>query len=154
METMTLEQMYYIGELIAAVAVIMSLVYVAKEVNQNTNVLKLNNSSEFIRWNTGMAESIATQREVGETWLKGETDFDSLDEVDKRRMILFEWRAISAWNHYFHLHQNNLIEEHLWKELLWVFENIGRRQSVKESWKFFKSAYDEPYQNFMGQYLE
>ena len=96
MESLTLEQIYYIGQTIAVVALIISLIYVAKEVHQNTTMLRMNNSNEFIRWNTGLAGSIATQREVGETWIKGDSDFDSLDEVDKQRMILFEWQAISA----------------------------------------------------------
>jgi hypothetical protein len=35
MESLTLEQAYYIGELIAAIVVIMSVVYLALQVNQS-----------------------------------------------------------------------------------------------------------------------
>lgn len=52
------------------------------------------------------------------------------------------------------MRQNNLIEDHLWIELIWIFENLGKRQAVRESWKIFKGAYDQPYQDFMSQYLE
>lgn len=90
METLTLEQAYYIGELIAAVAVIISLIYVAKEIRQNTNMLRINSSREFVRWNTDLVEPLSSQREVCENWMKGDSDLDSLDEVDKQRAMLFE----------------------------------------------------------------
>ncbi len=154
MESLTLEQASYVAEVIGVILIIVSLIYVAKEVRQNTDMLQINSSREFVRWNTDLVEPIANQREVCENWMKGESGFDSLDEVDKQRLILFEWRAISAWNNYFHMRQNNLIEDHLWKELVWIFENIGKRQAVRESWKVFKGAYDQPYQDFMSQYLE
>ncbi len=41
METLTLEQMYYIGELVAAFVVLISLVYMAIQLRQNTNAIKL-----------------------------------------------------------------------------------------------------------------
>ena len=44
METMTLEQMYYIGELIATVAFVMPLLYVGIQIRQNTYTIKLNSA--------------------------------------------------------------------------------------------------------------
>ncbi len=72
MESLTLEQIYFIGQTIAAVAVIISLIYVAKGVHQNTDMLWINSSCEFVRWNTDLVKPIANQREVCENWVKDE----------------------------------------------------------------------------------
>ncbi len=40
METLTLEQAYYIGELIAAAVVVLSLLFVAQQLRQNTSAIK------------------------------------------------------------------------------------------------------------------
>jgi len=154
MESLTLEQMSYIAEVIGVILIIISIIYLAMEIRLNTKMLRVSNSREFVQWNTELVEPLANQREICETWVKADSDFDSLDQVDKQRMILFEWRAISAWNNFYHLRQNNLVEDHLWKELTWIFENIGKRQSVRKSWKIFKDGYEQPFQDFMSQYLE
>ena len=41
METLTLEQAYYIGELVASFVVLISLVYMAIQLRQNTNAIRL-----------------------------------------------------------------------------------------------------------------
>jgi hypothetical protein len=43
---MTLEQIAFIGEIIASIAVIASLVYVARRVGQNTAMMRVNAASE------------------------------------------------------------------------------------------------------------
>ena len=47
MEILTLEQAYYISQLIGTLAVIISLVYVAKQIRQNTNTIKLNSAQNL-----------------------------------------------------------------------------------------------------------
>ena len=44
MEPLTLEQAYYIGELIAAFVVIVSVIYLALQVRQNTQVILTSNT--------------------------------------------------------------------------------------------------------------
>lgn len=88
------------------------------------------------------------------TWIRGDTEFDSLDKIDQQRLVLFEWRAISAWNNYFHLRRENLIDEQIWIEMLWVFETIGRRQAVRASWQIWKGAHSPEFQEFMERCLE
>jgi hypothetical protein len=45
MENITLEQIYYIGELIAVIAVIASLLYAGKQMKQNTEAMQVNAAS-------------------------------------------------------------------------------------------------------------
>ena len=46
---MTLEQYAYLGEIIAAIAVVASLIYVAKQLGQNTELMRVGASSERLQ---------------------------------------------------------------------------------------------------------
>ena len=151
---MTLEQYAYLGEIIAAIAVIASLVYVAREVRQNTNMMRVNNADNFVDFNISLTNPVATSREFGELWAKGWTDFASLDAVDRQRLVVFEWSAISGWHNWFNLRQQSLISDSQWTELTGIFRNLGQRQSIREAWKTFRDIYDKSFQEFMAQYLE
>ncbi len=55
-----------------------------------------------------LTEAFIANRELAEIWVKGESDFDILDEVDRQRLMFFERRAIVWWHHTFQLHRRGL----------------------------------------------
>ena len=151
---MTLEQYSQIGEIVAAISVIASLIYVARQLHQNTNMMSVGNAQHFVDFNISLVGPIVANRELADLWIKGDSDFENLDPIDKQRIIMFEWQAIAGWHNFFNLRQQRLVTEEQWQEVLWIFENIGRRQAVREAWKIFKGGYSKPFQDFMVQYLE
>jgi len=139
---MTLEQFAYLAQIVAAVAVIASLIYVARELRQNTNAMRINNADTFVDFNLRLNTPFAMDREFAELWVKGGSDFDSLDQVDQQRLLIWEFQAIAAWSRYFNLRQQGLIAEAQWRELVGTFALFGERQSVRASWRAFKDIYD------------
>ena len=64
METLTLEQAYYIGELVAAFVVLISLVYMAIQLRQNTNAIKLGTAHAVAEEFRGMFSLIASTQGI------------------------------------------------------------------------------------------
>jgi hypothetical protein len=150
---MSLEHLAYLSEIVGVVLVIASLIYVGKQLRQNTDVMRLNAAGSYVNLQERLCGEVANNRELAEYWLKGASEFDSLDEVDKQRVLLFEWRAITAWNQLFQLRQDGLMPESQWNELLWAIRNFGRRQSAREAWQVFKDAFGRPFQDFVSEYM-
>ena len=151
---MTLEQYAQFGEIVAAIAVIASLIYVAQQLHQNTDMMRVGNAQHFVDFNISLVGPIVANRELAKLWIKGGSDFETLDPIDKQRIVMLEWQAIAGWYNFFNLRQKHLMSDEQWHEVVWVFEHIGRRQAVREAWKTFKSGYDKSFQEFMAQYLE
>jgi hypothetical protein len=95
---MSLEDLGNIGEFVAAVAVVVSLIYLAVQIRQNTAQL-VQNAEEF-RMSFRQQEYgriidfnsvVIASRDVGDLLDRGRTDFDSLDGADRQR-----------WNAYLH----------------------------------------------------
>lgn len=151
---MTLEQWAYVGQITAAIAVIASLIYVARQLKQNTNAMIVSNADNFVNFNFQLNTPFALDREFAELWVQAGSDFASLDEVDRQRLIIWEFQAIAAWSNWFNLRQKRLISDAQWSELENTFELFGERQSVREAWKLFKRGYTPEYQRFMARYFE
>ena len=152
----TLEQVYYVGELVGVVVVVASLWFVAKEIRQNTNQLRVSASNAWVELQMRLVTGIAENREVAELWIKGETDadFEALDAVNQNRLVQFEFRALCAWSNLFELREQGLLPDAQWHELNAIIKKLSERRSIRESWKTFNDIYDKPFKNFAGQYLD
>jgi hypothetical protein len=150
-----LEQTYYVGELIGVVVVILSLLFVAKEIRQNTNQLRIGASNAWVDLQMQLSSGLAENREVAELWVRGDadSDFDALDSVDKTRLVMFEHRAISAWSNLFHLRQQGLLPDPQWNELNGVMKTLGKRRAIRESWQTFRDSFDKSFQDFADPHL-
>ena len=85
MESITLEQMYYIGEIIAAIAVIASLLYVGRQIQQNAEALQAGQRQAILAEDTNYLTQVINHPEITLAWTKPElTD----EEVVKLRMAL------------------------------------------------------------------
>jgi len=151
---MNLQQWAALGDIAAAIAVVASLIYVARQLRQNTNAMIVSNADNFVNFNFQLNTPFALDREFAELWVRAGSDFASLDEVDRQRLIIWEFQAIAAWSNWFNLRQKGLISDANWAELENTFELFGQRQSVREAWKTFKSGYTPEYQKFMAQFFE
>jgi len=150
---MTLEQVAYFGEIIAALSVIASLVYVARRVGQNTAMMRVNAASDRLQREYDIASPMIESREIAEIWIKAASDFDSLDDVDQERMMVYERRAIALWHHIFVLRQQGLYADAEWHEAIWMIQNFGRRQANREAWRIVKDAFEKPFQEFVDDQI-
>ncbi len=149
---MTLEQFAYLGEILAAVAVVASLIYVARQLGQNTAIMRANASHERVQRDKELSSAVSGSQEFAELWAKGGSDFESLGEIEKLRLIFFERSAILHWHNMFGLRRNNLLSDADWRELLWIIRNLGgRREAILEAWKMFKDSFEEPFQEFIEE---
>lgn len=83
---MTLQDLGALGEIIGAVAVVLSLLYVAAQIRQNTRSLR---SATSFAVNQALAELngrwVANTDGFTDLWLRGCADLDSLDPTERER---------------------------------------------------------------------
>ena len=146
-----LEQLAYAADIFGVILVVASLIYVAQQVRQNTSMMRSAAASGFVELDFILSNSMIENRDVAEIWVRGESDFGAMDEVDRARMLVFERRALEAWQHNFYMHQEGLFPDYKWEQQKWLVRNFGRRQSVRAAWKAFGTGYGAEFQEFMEQ---
>lgn len=141
------------GEFVGAIAVVVTLIYLATQIRQNTNALRMGAASERLERDYEIVLPVIESREFAEVWLKGADRLEELDEVDRQRVFLFERRALTLWAHIYQLRTQGLLPDASWHEQTWVMQNIGRRQAIREAWQLYKGSYETPFQQFLeGQF--
>ena len=146
-----LEQLAYAADIFGAILVVASLIYVAQQVRQNTSMMRSAAASGFVELDYIVSNSMIENRDVAEIWVRGERDFDAMDEVDRARMLVFERRALELWQHSSYMRQEGLFPDYKWEQQKWLVRNFGRRQSFRAAWKAFGTGYGVEFQEFMEQ---
>ena len=150
---MTLEQLAYLAQILGVGLVVASLIYVGRQLKQNTETMRQNAAGYYLNLQDRLCGEVSNNRELAECWHKAASDFASLDEVDKQRAILFEQRAIAAWNQLFLLRQDGLVPDSQWQELIWSVKHFGSRQSARQCWSVSKASFGKPFQDFISEHM-
>jgi hypothetical protein len=151
---MSLEGFALVAEIIASIAVVITLVYVIMQLRQNLDFMRASASSERVQRDFDLAQALIENREMAKVWAKGDSEFNELEHVDKIRLMFFERRAIVHWHNMFELYNKKLLPESDWVELNWLIKNLGQRQAIKETWQYFRGSFDYAFQQFMDGNLD
>src|SRR3954453_19254489 len=99
---MSFEQISYLAQIVASVAVVASLVFVAFQIKQNTAALQRNEHNSTMEQWTVIRMAIATHRDIAELMTVGLNGGRPLDGADQLRLeqILQEnaWAAFHIWD--------------------------------------------------------
>jgi hypothetical protein len=98
--TVNWEALSAIAELLGAIGVLASLLYLATQIRQNTVWLRQQafqqGTNEVRRWASHFSESHANS----ELFLKGQRDFSSLDPIEHFRFTMMIFELCSVWGTY------------------------------------------------------
>lgn len=99
---MTIEELGAPGELLAAVATIVTLIYLALQLRQNTAALRLSQSRAIESDAQNARGRFVTIRNVAELYIAGFTRPEALDQADRLRFhmlldqLFFDWQVTTA----------------------------------------------------------
>jgi len=96
---MSLEQISYIAQIVAAVAVVGSLIYVGLQLRQNTAQMERAEANATHAQQSAIRMAIVTNRDIAQLWLMGLSDDGELNSADELRFeTLLEERVIAGWH--------------------------------------------------------
>ena len=125
-----------VGEIISAIAVVLSLLYVGAEVRQNTRAIEGTTYQAVVRASNEYLLAVATDSTFAEILVRSWSDPSQLTAVQKVRLFYHErvfWRNME--NTYFQ-HEKGVLGEQEWE----VYYGIACRRKNEETWKQHASA--------------
>lgn len=103
-----------IAELLGAIAVVVSLVYVAAQVKANTRQARLDGARDLAVRVSEISIAVASSREAGQLLLRGGGDYDNLDAVDQVRFRALMNALFRGLEQQFHLRREGALDEEEW----------------------------------------
>ena len=111
---MTVQDLGSIGELIAAIATVATLGYLAIQIRQNTASVRMAShrgvADQFQQTNLAVLQDPA----VSEVVMRGLPDSSSLSDLERFRFELFLMAIFRTYEELYQLSQKGLIDEELW----------------------------------------
>jgi hypothetical protein len=148
---MTLEDLADIAQIVASFGVIVSLIYLARQVVQNTRMMRAGVSSDRVQRDFDLTSPIFNNRDFAEKWCKARDGLDALDEIDQVRVVMHSRSALKHWHNMFAMRRQHLVSDADWDELLWLIQHFGGIQNTRAAWAMFKDSFEKPFQDFIEQ---
>ena len=99
---MSLEQVFFLSQIVASVAVVASLIFVGRQVRENTLAIQRNEHNSTMEQWTVIRQAIARHRDIAELMSAGLAGRRKLDAADQLRLdqMLQEvgWAAFHIWD--------------------------------------------------------
>jgi hypothetical protein len=132
---MNLSDLANLGQIIGAVAVVISLFYVASQIRQNTNAVRSATAQtvheHFAKW----YHLVAADDELAQIVPKGLRDYTSLSEKEKVRLVATFMAFLSYSQNAFLKWREGLLAPPLWRGWELVIMNLVCAPGGKAFWK-------------------
>ena len=111
---MNLQSLAYIGEIIGTVVVILSLVYLAVQVRQNTEAQRTENYARALERLAAFQSMLSKDGDISIIFSKGLGAYSKLTTQEKLRFNWALYEAFGAFEFMFHAARKNSIDEEIW----------------------------------------
>jgi hypothetical protein len=153
MESLTLEQIYFMSEIIGVFAVVVSLVYVGLQVKQNTQSIRLNTVHNIAEGQREVNSMMATNSELSAIVHKGLQDIESISGIDKFQFYTWAYATLRPLEDAYFQYLEGAFEDNHWQALSRQFINLIKLPGLLAYWEDRKFVYSDAFQQFMDDEL-
>ncbi len=134
MPKIRLNELAQIAEIIAAVAVVMSLIYVGKEVQSNTAAVRGAAMQAVATADADALLTIAADATLSEIVRLGHQDPSQLTPPDAFRYGLFMRQFWLSFQNIYQQSELSLIDQSVWRSYVSIICGMASRPGVQETW--------------------
>ena len=135
MSRFKLAEFAQIAEIVAAIAVIISLIYVGKEVQNNTSAIRGASMQAIATTDADALMTIASDADLSEIVRLGDQDPSQLSPADAFRYNLFMRQFWLSFQNIFQQSELGLIESSVWRSYLTVICGMYSSRGPRETWQ-------------------
>lgn len=151
---MTLSDLGNLGEFVSAFAVVVSLLYLAAQIRQNTRQVR---ASTFQGVARGWQEFIyaASSDDRGLVWAKGCADPTSLNEEEAVKFALLVRAYFRGYENDYYQFRQGTFDAEPWEGYLSALRNDGLcRPGIRAQWESDRGNFNEEFAAFIDRELE
>jgi hypothetical protein len=150
---MTLQDLGNIGEFIAAIGVIVSLVYLATQIRQNTRAVRSSASHAITDARVDFLKSISDNPEVSQMFFSGLSDREALDPAERTRFDIMMTRFMATMENYHYQNRQGAMDPEQWTRVLGVLRRFMSTPGG-QAWWSSRPRTDLAFDRFLDQEVE
>ena len=145
---MSLQEIYYIAEMVVGLAVIISIIFVAIELRQNTYMLKKSMADQREERFNWVTETLATNNEFRQYALRIGQEWDQFNDDDRMRGIALGTRTLRSLLNELVAYFDGQITDDEFRNLKWNMVNAKARQHDEAAYMYVKDGYPRKVQKY------
>lgn len=145
---MPLQEIYYIAEMVVGVAVIISIVFVAIELRQNTYITRKSMADQRSARLNWALETICTDADFRQFQRRIDIDYDNFDEDERYRAWALGMRSLTSMLDELVAYFDGQISGTEFISLKKNMDYAARRPNVQAAYKFLKTGYPKTVQDY------
>ena len=151
---MSIGELANYAEVVGGGAVIISLIYVAIQIRQNTAVVRTSNYADLSFKVSEFNQLIAENGELAEIYTRGTASYKELSEIEQIRFNMTISRLMQAVQAMFHLRQRGYIDSKLAQT---NFDSVAlflAAPGLQEWWQDNKQWWESEFQHFVNEMID
>jgi hypothetical protein len=137
------------GEFLGGIAVVVSLLYLASQIRQNSRLLRSSTASASTSVQNDATSLMVQDPELARLYDAGLTDRSSLSDVDRRRFDSMIGMWVGGWNQEFEFSLDGVIAPSVWDTRLRTMRMHLRQPGMKRWWSEYREMYGEHFSRFI-----
>jgi hypothetical protein len=151
---MSLEQYAYIAEIIAAIAVVGSIIYVGLQVKLNTRATESSTAQAFADAHNAFVGLINSSSELPDVLHRGAKGLSELEGADVIRFMAFHDEAFISLQTAYLQWKAKTLDERLWDSYRHSFVDLLTQAGQQDWWQLRRHWYDDEFQKYIDRAVE
>ncbi len=144
----------HFATVISAIAVVLSVVYLAGQISSNTHAIRAQTYDSLLNQFNQTNLLLVSDPELASIFERGLVDPESLTDEEWSRFLYFNLIAVNVWEYAYYLNRDGLAIPQLWEGGNSYFVEIARtRPGMKRYWDQMRFVYEEPFRSYADQYF-
>jgi hypothetical protein len=137
------------GAFLGGIAVVVSLVYLAGQIRQNSKLLRASTASSTTAMNSDFSGLVVQDSEVARIFREGLADRSSLAADDMQRFNFLVSMAFSGWNQQYQFRADGVIGPGVWETRMLTMRRVLRLPGYRLWWTKNRDLYPGDFRNLV-----
>lgn len=138
-----------LAQVVAAVGVILTLVYLAMQIRQNTRAIRRSAYQELLNYITNVNLMLTGDRELCVLSIKARAGLGELDEADQMRLLVWFGTVFRHYQNAFNLYREGVITFEQWESMSTPLTRHLQTQGGRDMWDVVRSGFLPAFQDMV-----
>jgi hypothetical protein len=149
MERAKIEYCALLAEIVGAIAVVISVIYLALQITDNTSELQNQGHFNALMLAQRPLELLIADGELAAIIEAGYSAPEGLSKENWHRFAMYQVMAFNAWEYLYYANQSNSIPVNLWQGADSYYRDLAvSKPSLRRFWSEYEQIFAEPFRSY------
>jgi hypothetical protein len=137
------------GEFIGGIAVVVSLVYLASQIRQNSRLLQVSTTVAIATSERLNVSATLDDPSLARAWTIETAEFESLPEIEQARLGAFVAMQVSTFHQNYYFQKDGVIRDEVWMAQRRMAASLLRQAWAQNFWSISRFGFSDEFAVFL-----